>query len=137
MAAESTHVPVPALVSELVFTPELSTMTLAISPVPADEPVSVRVLMPAPVAPKAPVNFKSPVPDWLIIAPPVVPGRSRFRSVVLPVPIYERVVVVAPVPMEINPFAALVATPMELLPAPTALMEVTARVPPLTKVLPM
>ena len=90
-----------------------------------------------PVAVIAPVNFRSPVPDWSITAPPAVPGRSRFRSVVLPVPIWESVAVTVPEPMEIKPFVALVATPMELLLAPTALMELTARVPPLTKVLPM
>ena len=126
-----------AAVATVVPVVVLSIIAPTISPVPSVEPERVKVLLPTPVAPTKPVNFKSPVPDWSITAPPAVPGRSRFRSVVLPVPIYERVVVVVPVPMEINPFAAFVATPMELLPAPTALMEVTARLPPLTKVLPM
>ena len=77
----------PVLVSAVVLVTELSAITLAISPVPAVEPVSVSVLIPAPEAPKVPVKLKSPVPDWLMVPPPVVPGRSRFRSVVLLLPV--------------------------------------------------
>ena len=59
----------------------LLTMAPAISPVPAVEPRRVSVLIPAPVAVKALVNFNSPVPDWSRVAPPVMPARLITRLV--------------------------------------------------------
>ena len=79
--------PVPALVSEVLLVPVLFTMAPAISPVPAVEPCSVSVLLPAPVAVKALVNFSRPVPDWSSVAPPVVPARLMTRSVLASAPV--------------------------------------------------
>jgi hypothetical protein len=50
--------------------------------------------VPAPDAVLAPVSFSSPVPDWSIVAPPVVPFKSSTLSLVSPVPVYFSVPVV-------------------------------------------
>jgi len=60
-APDKVQVPVPVFVIAVV--PEPSTIVPAISPVPADEPWSVTVFTPIPVAVKALVNLSNPVPD--------------------------------------------------------------------------
>ena len=86
-APERVHAPVPAFTSAVVFAAELSTMAPASSPVPAVEPCSVRVLLPAPVAVRSLENRSRPVPDWSTVAPPVVLLRLSTRLVVSPAPV--------------------------------------------------
>ena len=64
LSPDRTQVPLPSLVTEVLFVAELSTMAPAISPMPAVDPRSARFLLPAPVAVKSLVNLSKPVPDW-------------------------------------------------------------------------
>ncbi len=85
-APDRVQPPVPVLTRLVVLVAELFTIAPAISPSPAVEPCSVRVLLPAPVAVKSLVNLSRPVPEWSITALAVVPRRLTTRSVVSPVP---------------------------------------------------
>ena len=85
-APDRIQVPVPAFV-RLVRLPVLFTTAPAISPMPAVDPCKVRVLLPPPVAVKLLVNCSVPVPDWSMVALPVVPARFIVLLVVFPLPV--------------------------------------------------
>ncbi|OQC20667.1 MAG: hypothetical protein BWX70_03263 [Verrucomicrobia bacterium ADurb.Bin070] len=88
LALDSVHVPEPALmtVREEPATP--SAITPAISPAPVGfDPCRVSFLTPAADELISPVKVSRLVPDWSIVAPPVVPASSRLRSVSSPSPI--------------------------------------------------
>ena len=82
---ESVHVPEPVFSSEIVPLP--LTMFPANSPVPAVEPLSVKLLAPTPVTERLLVNLSKPVPDCSSPAPPTVPDNLMTLSVVSPVPV--------------------------------------------------
>ena len=117
----------------------LSTMAPAISPTAVEEPSSVSVLDPAPVAVRSLVNLTSPVPMRLIWPPPVVPARLRTRSVMKPSPSIVRVAVLERLPRSIVPFAAVKGAPRLLVVEPlrTLLSELTRRLPLEMTVLPV
>ena len=62
MLPESVHAPEPDLVREITLPPR-SEMAPPSSPVPAEDPVSVIVFAPTPVAVIALLNLRLPVPD--------------------------------------------------------------------------
>ena len=112
-------------------------MAPAISPVPAVDPCKVSVLAPAPVAVSALVNFKSPVPDWSIVAPNVVPARLSTRSVMAAAPVYTRVAAVVALPTSIVPTVASAGFPRLLAPALTLLIVLMLSTPAPIVVLPV
>src|SRR5438309_456312 len=82
---------------------------------PVFVPVSVRVLIPAPVAVRLLVNDTVPVPDESSVAPPVVPARLTTRFVELSAePVYCSVPAVVVLPRAIVPLAVVVGAPREL-----------------------
>ena len=114
-------------------------MAPAISPTAVEEPSSVSVLDPAPVAVRSLVNLTVPVPMRLIWPPPVVPARLRIRSVVNPAPPIVRVAVLERLPRSIVPFAAVIGAPRLLVVKPlrTLFSELTSSVPLEMTVLPV
>jgi len=101
---------------EVVFVELLSLMVPAMSPepTPLGELRSFKVFEPAPETLSALVNFKSPEPDWSIVAPPVVPERSITRFVVSPVPEYTSTPAVVRLPILSVEFATSTGAPKEL-----------------------
>ena len=134
---ERIQVPVPDLVSEVMLVTVLLTMAPCNSPMPAVDPVSVRVLAPAPVAVSALVKVSVPVPDMSSVAEPIVPARLITRFVLWPVPLYCKTAVLAELPNAMVPFPVVVGAPRALLPPLTFAMELNTRVPWPTVVVPL
>ena len=81
------QVPVPVLARAVRLTPELSTMAPLRVLAAVEVPVSVRVLLPAPVAVRAAVRVRAPAPEASRVAPPVVPARLTTRLELWPEPV--------------------------------------------------
>ena len=111
-------------------------MTLGVPALPP-VPVSVRLFAPTPVAVMAPDKVNTPLPEASIVAPPVVPARSKTRSVdSFEEPVHLRVPVFATSPMAMVPSPVVVGAPRP--PATLTLpMFDTLRVPFLMKVWPV
>src|SRR5258706_12155515 len=129
LAALSAQVPTPVLASAVVFTELLSTTAPPKVFAAVLVPVSVSVLLPAPLAVRALVNVRAPLPYASIVAPPVVPAWSITRSLLWPEPVYCRVAPVVVEPIVIVPLAAVVGAPSALDPPPTFASELILRVP--------